>query len=184
MEENEEKTVGQLMVSLREYATIDAGKTIKEALEALSKAQLGLTEDRHHHRAVLVLDRSGNVVGKLSHWAILRALERSPLRTDDVASLSRAGLSEDFIQSMQDSLSAYAGSFRQLCRYAARVKAADAMVPVGESIHESATLTDAIHMLVRKHVQSLPVTRGDRVVGILRLSDVFEEVKESIKESG
>ena len=179
----EEKRVGEVMVSLSEYATIDAEKTIKEALEALSKAQLGLTQDRHHHRAVLVLDRDGNVMGKLSHWAILRALERRPLRADDMVSLSRAGLTEEFIESMQDSLSTFTGSLQQMCRYAARIKAKDAMVSVGESIEESATLTEAIRMLVRKHVQSLPVTSGNKVVGILRLSDVFEEVAEAIKKS-
>jgi CBS domain-containing protein len=123
------------------------------------------------------------VLGKLSHWAILRALEPKFLKTDDVASLSRAGLTEEFISTMQQGFSMFTGSLEQMCRYAARIKAGDAMVAVGESIDENAPLTDAIRMLTMKHVQSLPVTRGEQVVGILRLSDVFQEVAETITKS-
>jgi CBS domain-containing protein len=179
----EQKRVRDLMLSLEEYATIGADKTIREALEALSKSQLGLTQDRHQHRAVLVLDQEKKVLGKLSHWAILRALEPKFLKTDDVASLSRAGLTEEFIKTMEQGFNMFTGSLEQMCRYAARLKAKDAMVPVGESIDENASLTDAIRMLTMKHVQSLPVTRGDQVVGILRLSDVFQEVAEIITRS-
>ena len=86
------KIVKDLMLSLDEYATIYQGSTIQEALTALTESQLGLTDDRHFHRAVLVLDESGKVVGKLSHWAILRSLEPKYLDNDDVLSLSRTGL--------------------------------------------------------------------------------------------
>lgn len=180
-----EKRVRDLMLALDEYATIGADKTLREALEALealSQAQL-VIQDRHHHRAVLVLDKDGKVLGKLSHWAILRALEPKFLKTDDMASLSRAGLTEEFIASMQQGFSLFTGSLEQLCRYAAQIKAKDAMVPVGESIDENASLTDAIRMLTMKHVQSMLVTRGKQVVGILRLSDVFQEVAETITKS-
>jgi CBS domain-containing protein len=176
----EEKRVRDLMLALDEYATIGADKTIREALEALSQSQLGLTQDRHHHRAVLVLDEKGKVLGKLTHWAILRALEPKFLKTDDLASLSRAGLTEEFIATMEEGISMFTGSLEQMCRYAGRIKARDAMVPVGESIDEEAPLTEAIRMLAMTHVQSLPVTRGDQVVGILRLSDVFQEVAATI----
>ena len=177
----EEKRVRDLMLSLNEYATIGAESTIREALEALSKAQMELTHDRHYHRAVLVLDQNDNVVGKLSHWAILRALEPKFLKHDDVASLSRAGLTDEFIQSMKETFSLFTGSLEQLCRYAARLKAKDAMVPVGESIDENTLLTEAIHQMVLKRVQSLPVTRQNEVVGLLRLTDVFEEVAKIIQ---
>ena len=96
------KKVRDLMHSLDEYATISDNCTIREALVALDKAQLGLTPDRHHHRAVLVLDGSGNVVGKLTHWAILRSLEPGPLQNEDLASLDRAGLSAEFVHRLID----------------------------------------------------------------------------------
>jgi len=155
------KKVGDVMLSLDEYATIASGCTIREALVALSKAQLGLTYDRHQHRAVLVLDEAGAVIGKLTHWDILRSLEPELLRGDDLASLDRAGLSAEFI---------------------GRIKHEDAMVPIAESISEDAPLSEGIRRFVALHVQVLLVHGHEKVIGVLRLSDVFEEVADRIRE--
>jgi len=171
------------MISLGEYATVQEDKTILEALEALEESQRVLAGERHQHRAVLVLDDRGQVVGKLSHWAILRSLEPQFIKRDDLAALSRAGLSEDFIRSMEESYSLFTGSLEGMCRAAARVRARDAMVPVNQSIEENAPLSEAIRQLVLAHAQSTLVTRGDQVVGILRLSDVFEEIAGHIRGS-
>jgi predicted transcriptional regulator len=44
-----------------------------------------------------------------------------------------------------------------------------------------ASLDTAIHLLVMGHHQSLLVTRGKDIVGVLRLSDVFRKVSDGIK---
>ena len=49
-----------------------------------------------------------------------------------------------------------------------------------EGRNENATLAEAIHILVMGHHQSLLVTRGDEIVGILRLTDVFSAVFQSL----
>lgn len=174
------KLVKDLMLPLSDYATIGSDRTIREALAALSKAQLGLTNDRHHHRAVLVLDDKRAVVGKLTHWAMLRSLQPRVFNDADYATLFRSGLSVDFIQSVA-SHHPVRGSFRHMCRLAGEVKVRDAMVPVKESVAEDAPLVSAIGQMTGEHVQSLLVTRGGVVVGILRLSDVFEEVADLIR---
>lgn len=181
-----EKTVRELMLSLAEYATISAEATVKEALVALSKAQMGLTYDRHHHRAVLALDEHGDVVGKLTYWSILRALEPRFFGAQDEEMLARSGLNPDFIDEVlarSERVYKRRPALRALCAEAGRVMVRDAMVPVTESIDESAPLTDAIRMLVLGHWQSVLVRRAGRVVGILRLADVFEEVADLIRGS-
>jgi hypothetical protein len=50
-----------------------------------------------------------------------------------------------------------------------------------EYVEEKASLNEAIHHLIMGHHQSLLVTRGKEIVGILRLSDLFYEVGERIK---
>jgi CBS domain-containing protein len=176
------KTVGDVMLLLDEYATIASGCTIREALVALSKAQLGLTYDRHQHRAVLVLDESGAVIGKLSHWGILRSLEPELLRGDDLASLDRAGLSADFIGRLKHPTPMFGGSLDRMCRTAARVRVEDAMAPVTESVSKEAPLSEAIRRFVALHAQFLLVQERGKVIGVLRLSDVFEEVADRIRE--
>jgi len=179
----EEKKVRDLMLPLGEYATVRSDSTLKEALEALSIAQLGLDHRRYLHRAVLVLDERSNVIGKLSHWASLWSREPKYLNYYEEAFLARAGLTEDFIKSIRENFSLFSSSLENMCQATARIKAKDAMVPIGESISENAPLTAAIHLMVTKHVMSIPVTRKGKVVGILRQSDVFEEVAELIRAS-
>jgi CBS domain-containing protein len=179
----EQKRVRDLMLPLDEYATIDGDKSIREALEVLSAAQQNIGPGRHVLRAILVLNGDGGVIGKLSQWAILRSLEPAFLKFDE-ASLARAGLTDDFVQSMKDTLSLFSSGFEQMCRAAGSVKAKDAMVPAGESIDENAPLTEAIHRMVLHHVLSILVTRGGTVVGILRQSDLFEEVSQIIRSGG
>jgi CBS domain-containing protein len=52
----------------------------------------------------------------------------------------------------------------------------------GEFVSEDASLDVAVHQLVLGHHQSLLVTRGDRIVGILRLTDVFASIFHTMKE--
>jgi CBS domain containing-hemolysin-like protein len=52
----------------------------------------------------------------------------------------------------------------------------------GEIIAETATLDEAIHQFVIGHHQSLLVTRGEDIIGILRLTDVFTAVFHMMKE--
>lgn len=179
----ETKKVKDIMLSLQEYATVSFDATIYEALIALSKSQMGLTYDRHHHRAVLVLDEDGHVIGKLSHWAILRSLEPKFFQNADQEILFRSGLSHDFIQRLRDNFSMLSTNLNFMCKEAAKIKVKDAMVPINESIDEEAFLTEAIRLMVLSHCQSMLVIRGKAVVGILRMSDVFEEVADIIRNS-
>jgi CBS domain-containing protein len=177
----QQKRVRDLMLPLTDYAVVPADKTLREALEVLRRTQLEMPRNRYLHRSVLVRDEDGKVIGKLSHWAILRSLEPRFLKFVDEVALSRAGLTDEFIQSMQNAFSLFTGSLEQMCRAAAKIKARDAMVPVGESIDEDIPITEAIHQMVIRHVQSILVTRKGEVVGILRQSDVFLEVADMIR---
>ena len=56
------------------------------------------------------------------------------------------------------------------------------MIPTeGEYIDESASLGEAIHQLVMGRHQSLLVTREKDIVGILRLTDVFKYIFQTLK---
>jgi CBS domain-containing protein len=176
-----EKTVRDLMLPLAEYAAVPAEASLREALLSLQRAQAGV-EGRHRHRAVLVMDANGRVIGKVTHWSFLKSLEPKLLQEGDIAALHRAGLSPEFIQGMVRGLPEPVDSLAGLCRMAARIRAKDAMVPVRESIEEGAPLTEAIRYLVLTHAQSTLVTRDGEVVGILRLTDVFDEMAGRVRE--
>lgn len=177
--------VSDLMVPLEEYATVPEEATMYEAVMALEEAQELLDRQRYHylHRAVLVLDKKGKVLGKVSQLDVLRALEPRYGSIGDSSKISAAGFSPQFLKSMQERYSLFDKSLVDLCRTAVRLKVKDFMhTPTqGEYIAADASLGDAIHMLVMGKHQSLLVTGDSEILGILRLTDVFKEIFQRMK---
>ena len=177
--------VKDLMVPLDEYATVSDKATLYEAVLALEKAQEELDRTRYLylHGAILVFDKNNKIVGKISQLDILRALEPKYMEMGEPSSLSRAGFSPNFLKSMMEQYSLLSDSLSEACSKAANIKIKDFMYTPseGEYVAESASLNEAIHQLVMGHHQSLLVTRGEEIVGILRLTDVFKDIFQAMK---
>ena len=178
-------TAGDLMVPLEEYATVSDEATLYDAVIALEEAQESLDRTRYKylHRAVLVLDRNKDVVGKISQLDVLKALEPKYKGVLDTEGLSRTGYSPEFLKSMLDQQKLWAHPLRDICSRAARLKVKDFMyTPTeGEYVDENVSLEEAIHMLVMGHHHSLLVTKDGKIVGILRLTDVFVAIFDLIR---
>ena len=101
----------------------------------------------------------------------------------DFTGISHTGFSTEFIKSMVDKYDLWKKPLEDICRRAPHIKVKDVMyTPTeGEYVAQEATLDQAIHQLVVGHHQSLLVTGGGEIVGILRLTDVFQEVCGMIK---
>jgi CBS domain-containing protein len=178
-------TVEELIVPLEEYATVGKDATLYDAVMSLEKAQENFDHNRYlyRHRAILVLDEDGNVLGKVSQLDALRALEPKYVDMGDVRHLSRTGLSANFIKSIMEKYALCEISFTEMCSRAANLKVTDFMSSPteGEYIEANAPLCEAIHMLVMGSLQSLLVTKNDKVVGVLRLTDVFNKIFHTMK---
>lgn len=177
------RLVKDLMISLQDYATVSQEATLYEAVVALEEAQQRMHEHCYPHRAVIVLDENGHTVGKLSQFDFIRALEPRYQEITDSRALDRFGLSAGFIRSMIDSQGLWQKPLDNLAQKAARIKVKDAMYTpaAGEFVGENASLDEGIHQLIMGHHQSLLVTRDSKVVGILRLTDVFTEICKMMK---
>jgi predicted transcriptional regulator len=176
------KKVKDLMVTLDEYAVVNQDATLLDAILALDKAISKLQPGRQKHRAVLVVDSKKKVIGKIGHLAFLKALEPKYNVLGDLPALSRVGVSQKFIDSMMENLQFFQDNLSDLCGRAAHLKARDVMHPVSESVDENATLAEGIHELVMHQSLSIIVTRKGDVVGILRISDLFEELTKEMKK--
>jgi len=175
-----------LMIPLADYATVSEDATLFDAVMALEEAQAKYdpVRSRYTHRAILVLDRSGHVVGKLSQLDVIKGLEPHYDKIGDFRATSRHGFNPEFIQSLMKNYNLWEKPMQDLCRKAGEVRVKEIMyTPTeGEFLEEDALLDQAIHQLIVGHHQSLLVTRGKEIVGILRLTDVFKEVSQAIKE--
>ena len=175
--------VKELMVPLSEYAVIEAEATIFEAVMALEKAQAEFDHSRYRHRAVLVSDRDGKIVGKLGQLDLLRALEPKYNEMKTSTGVTRFGFSRKFLLSMLEQYNLFDLPFNDLCRKAADQKVSRYMhqPTEGEFIEADASLDKAVHLLVVGQHQSLLVMESERIVGILRLTDVFAAVFHAMK---
>jgi len=175
--------VKDLMVPLSEYATVSEEATLYEAVLALEKAQEDFDHTRYRHRAILVYNKKGQVIGKISQLDVLRALEPKYDELQSQDRLSRFGFSKKFMQSMLKHYELWSTPLVDICRKAGEQKVRSHMhTPLeGEYVDDEAGLDEAIHQLVLGHHQSLLVTRGEEIVGILRLTDVFGAVFHTMK---
>lgn len=178
-----QQIVKDMMVPLAEYATVSQNASLYEAVLALEKAQKNCIQSRYTHRAILVYDEQGRIVGKLSQNDVLRALEPKYKGMGDMQSITRSGYSVEFITSIMESQGLWRDPLANICGKAAQIKVSSiTYTPMeGEYVKEEATLAQAIHQLIMGRHQSLLVTRQGEVVGILRLSDVFLAVCNMIK---
>ena len=175
--------VKELMVPIEEYATVSQEANLYEAVLALEKAQMAVDPSKHKHRAILVLDRKKDVVGKLAMFDILMALEPKYGELEATGALSRSGYSPEIIKSMLKDHLLWGDPLQFICSRASKLKVSDFMEAHADGgyIKENARLDEAIHQLVACRYQSLLVTRDEKVVGILRLSDVFTKICDKIK---
>ena len=173
-------TVKDLMVPLEEYATVSEEATLYEAIMALEKAQEELDRTRYlyQHRAILVYDTNNKIIGKISQLDALKALEPKYKEMGDPGRISRGGFSPAFLKAMLEQHAFWDKPLRDICRKGAEIKVKDFMYSPtqGEYIEESASLEEAMHMLVMGHHQSLLVNKGEEIKGILRLTDVFKDI--------
>lgn len=175
------RKVLDLMIPLSGYATVPKAGTLREAIEALQTVQ-EYDQSHYRHRAVLVFDEKDRVIGKLGLLDILRSVEDGGAETTDERPFS---LQTDVNSPPQSSMWS-TKSLDELCRDAAGLRVVDIMHVLTEIeyIEEEASIEEAMHQLVAGNLQSLIVTRGEEITGILKLSDIFAQASHLIRSNG
>jgi CBS domain-containing protein len=176
------KTVKDIMTPLGEYGTISVDASLTEAAQALEEVQKEYEQNRKRHRILLISDANGKIVGKLSLLDVLRALEPKGKHVEDATSLSRFGVSSEYLKPMFDLCGFWGKPLIDLCKESGNLKVERLILSASKSeyVDENASLPEAIHQLGREHHQSMLVTRDNKIVGILRQTDLFKEVVETL----
>ncbi|MEW6726988.1 MAG: CBS domain-containing protein [Bacillota bacterium] len=149
-----EKAVREVMLPLDECPTVMQNDTVQEAVNVLLRGmQAG-------HQCVLILDDDRKPVGILSSRTLLQTLE------------------PDFVVTPNWSLPVFwPGFLSAKCRQEARRKVQEIMDPIDVlAVRAGDPLTRAVHAMVSNNVGALPVVEGDRVLGLVRLTEVFNEI--------
>ena len=177
-----DKKVKDVMIPDEKYATIGNDASLLDMILVLEESNRNVPEDHHKHRAVLVTDEKGKIIGKLGHLGFLKALEPKYHEMVDFDKLSNAGLSSEFVESMMENLSLWNDLFFDLGRQAKKIRVGEVMHPISESIDENASLLEALHKMIMWQALSIPVTKGANVVGLIRQADLYREITSYIKQ--
>ncbi len=180
-----EMTVGDLMVSISEYATVSEGATMHQAALALEKAQDEFAHKRYSHRAVLILDKDKRVTGKLSQLDFLRALVRGDEQLEKIGDIGKFGFSPIAVMAHREKYRVKSASWDETITATTKLKVEDFMQAPSESeyIEENTSLDIAAHQLITGFHLSLLVRKGEDIVGVLRLSDIVSGAFRSMKGS-
>ena len=175
--------IKDLMVPVTDYATVSDDATLFEAVQALESSQKNFSKDRYKHRGVLVYDKNKKIIGKLGQLDILKALEPKYYEMQDRQGMKGLGFSKQFMKSMLENFRLLDGAMNNICKKAGETNVASIVVKPteGEFVDMDDSVNEAIHQLVLGQHQSLLVTNKDGdIVGILRLTDLFSTICQSM----
>ena len=179
--------VKDLMVPVTKYATVSDEATLYEAVKALEAAQKKFQKDRYRHRGVLIYDKNKKIIGKLGQLDILKSLEPKYFEMQDRQGLKSLGFSKQFMKSMLKDYRFLDGAMANICKKAGETKVSSIVVTPtpGEFVDENDSINEAVHQLVLGHHQSLLVTdKKGGIIGILRMTDVFSIICQSMHACG
>jgi len=158
-----ERTIVELMASPDLFPKIYEDQPVKEALQAFQKVFFPEGREEDHPdkvRSALVYDRSDRFLGMIRFHDFLK-LVMPPFLGDSPYSTY------------------FTGMFLAICKTVRERKIVEI---VGDlvAINVNSPLMEAIHLLLKYRLNTLPVMDGDELVGILREKDVILHIAENL----
>lgn len=181
---SEGRKVKDIMCHLNEYEMVDAEAPLCEFLGRLKESfeQFKAGKRSHFHKTMLVTGPDGKVIGKLSSYDFIKGLVPEPAQKKELSRAfyslvsSRALEVADQVHEFQKSFQWLHNSFSDLVKQESHKKAKDIMAPALALLNEDDTINKAIHVMFTENVRQPFVKRGDEIIGVLRLLDVFNEL--------
>ena len=176
--------VRDLMVPIGDYAVTTADKTLGEAVPTLRQLYCEVEWGKcteAGHRTILVLDEAGSLVGILDFKSILAVLIPE-IAGGLTAKLEALGVSIAFAQAGSANLDEARMGFRARVIKNAETKVGNVMLKIKGVITADASLIEALKTIYKNKITVVPVYEGDRLVGVLRDSDLFLAVADVLME--
>lgn len=184
------QSVKDLMLPIENYVTVHEDTSVAEAIRVLEKMRDKYEAEGREYRPrqLVVLDRQNRVVGRLDQMDVVTSLEpkyRTEPGSEAIKHISASGLSPELLKDLMRWYSLWGESFEERCRKVLKMTVQDCMHKPrrDEYVTQEESLETAVHQMVLGRHSSLLVTSKDAVIGILRLSDVFDQISRIIKEN-
>jgi predicted transcriptional regulator len=176
-------TIREIMSPTADFPRIPEHATFFDAVLAMDAAQEAFLSGKAKQRILLVEDSQGNVTGKITPMDVLRGLEPKYDKIEGSNIIARFGLAYA-AETMKEEYRLWQTPLAELCSKAQSLKVADFQntpspshtVAVGDSMEK------VLHRFVLARHDSLFVKEGDKIIGLLRFSDVYKAVSRALKE--
>jgi len=163
------KKVREVMISLKDYPHIPYWFSLRQAVAIVRESAIkyaGVFEPR----GVLLFNEKYEIVGLLTLRDILKGLEPGFLKESDLVKV-------------EPELAVVMGDlFGPGMKKQAERPVSEVMEPIKVSVQADDSLAKALFLMIHENVGMMPVMEANRVVGMVRLMDLFLEVSQAILE--
>jgi cytidylate kinase len=174
------KSAADLMLSIENYPHVSASLPIRDALLAVGASSVvsaggALVPPRY----LLVLDEAERVVGVVNRRNLLWGL------IPQYASLKRAysvSAALPWADSLATSGLLWGSLFSPAAIGASRKPVGSVMAPIRATVSHDDTLGTVVSTMLEHDVDLVPVTEGAKTVGVILMTDVFDNVAEYVLE--
>jgi predicted transcriptional regulator len=153
----DKKKIKDLVIPLTEYPHMPYWATLREAI-----AQLNVAFETGHH-TVLVFDEAYKLVGMLLQKDILKGLAPK-----------FAEYYDEGVPVLWDSL-LESGAEKRLAR---PIK--DFMSEAKVTVSADDSILKVSHVMLHEGVYLLPVMEGDKLIGVVRMGDIFQQITSAL----
>ena len=162
-----DKKVKDLMISLEDYPHIPYWFTLRQAMAIVREATIKF-EGAFEPRAVLVFDEKYQLMGILTLRNMIKGLEPNFLQ-------------ETSLVKMDPNLTVLTGDLSgPTMRAASQRPVSEVMSPIQVTVDASAPVAKALYLMIQENVGLMPVIQAGKVAGMIRLSDLFNEVAQVV----
>ncbi len=167
------------MIPIEEYPHVTDASSVCEAMSLMHNA----LSESHKYRTILVTDEDQHLLGYLSLRDLIRAVGPRYLRKE----------APDFkghqpFRGVPSDLSALAliwqEGFSVKIREEAKKPVRDMMTLIEYTVSPEDPFTKCIYLMMVQNELIIPVSEHDKVIGVIRLVDIFERIAENLCAEG
>ena len=152
-------------------------------MEVLEKADQKFNSGQAPQRILLVYNAMGKIVGKMSPMDVVQGLEPNYLDIDIPKSTPYRRLVQMSMKSMKKEFRLWHKPLGELCKKAYDIKIHDfiKMPTPDHMVKINDKMDEAFHLFVVGRHDSLFVQDGEDIVGLIRFSDVYKKIRETLR---
>jgi len=158
-----QKKVKDLMIPLEDYPHIPYWFTLRQAMAIIREAAIKF-EGSFEPRSVLVFDEKYQLMGILTLRGVIKGLEPRFLK-------------ESALVKMDPSLAVLLGDlFGPNVKQESQKPVSEIMTPIKVTVNAEDPIAKAVYLMIKENVGMMPVMKDQKVAGMIRLSDLFNEI--------